>query len=85
MANMTAMASRILEFHAACSGHVDAIPVTARFRFRTLLSELETESKDLRVNAIMMKKRSNGGTDSLCQDVGRIRVTLKELIGIMSR
>ncbi|CAB4069723.1 unnamed protein product [Lepeophtheirus salmonis] len=44
------LSDKVESFHRSCGGYVDNIPATGRFRFRSLLSKLEQDSKELRNN-----------------------------------
>eukprot|EP00094_Tigriopus_californicus_P004045 TCALIF_03896-PA protein Name:"Protein of unknown function" AED:0.12 eAED:0.12 QI:0/0/0.5/0.5/1/1/2/89/427 len=78
--NITELSNDLLSFHGLNERFVDNIPATARFRFRSLLNELELEAKNLRVNAI-----KNAESNVLRKCVAHLDVSLKELLALVAR
>ena len=64
------LSDNVGSFHNSCSGFIDNVPATGRFRFRSLLMKLEQQSQELRNNQ---------------EIAGDIRGTCKDIISVISR
>ena len=64
-------------FHTDCTDYVESVPATGRFRFRSLLSKLESQGQELR--------RPAGSTAENKRMVGEIQGTLKDLVACIQR
>merc|ERR1719219_2709819 len=71
-ADAMAVAEKADTLAAACSLHVDSVPATGRFHFRSLLTRLDTQTKELR--SLNVSKAAD--TSKLVKD---LQATVKEL------
>jgi len=76
----TAMSAsdKVGSFHSSCSGLVDSIPATGRFRFRSLLAKLDSQAKELR--AVNLNKNTEN-----TQLVRDLQTTVRDLVSVLQR
>jgi hypothetical protein len=72
------LSEKVSAFHSSCSGFVDSVPATGRFRFRSLLAKLEEQSRELsRAGAA-----SSAKPPSVVDD---IKATVREMTAVVQR
>lgn len=76
----TAMSAsdKVGSFHTSCSGLVDSIPATGRFRFRSLLAKLDNQAKELR--SVNLNKNTEN-----TQLVRDLQNTVRDLVSVIQR
>ena len=72
--SMMQLSDKVGQFHGSCCGYIDQVPVTGRFRFRSLLNKLEDQSRDIR--------RSKSAANV---DLEQVQVTVKDIAAAIQR
>lgn len=74
-----ALSDQVSVFQSSCTSYMEtSIPATARFRFRSLLAKLDSQSKELR--AVNLSKKT--GNVQVVQD---LRGTLTDIVQVIQR
>ena len=79
---LTNLSEEIGSFHSSCTGFIDSVPPTTRFRFRSLLTKLDQQSKEFSAN--LTSSGASGSTTSN-RLAGDIQVTLRDLVTVIQR
>jgi hypothetical protein len=80
--DLSSLSDQIGTFHSTCSGFVDSVPPTTRFRFRSLLTKLDQQSKEFSAN---VSSATSAGTTTSNRLAGDIQVTLRDLVTVIQR
>ena len=80
--DLSNLSDQIGTFHSTCSGFIDSVPPTTRFRFRSLLTKLDQQSKEFSAN---VSSSSSAGTTTSNRLAGDIQVTLRDLVTVIQR
>ena len=68
------LSARLSNFTSGCTGFIDSIPVTGRFRFKSLLSTLEDQAKEIRMGGVRQTK-----------EIQELKNSLKGLVGVLQK
>jgi len=79
---LTNLSGEIGSFHSSCSGFIDSVPPTTRFRFRSLLTKLDQQSKEFSAN---VTSSGSAGSTTSNRLAGDIQVTLRDLVTVIQR
>ena len=78
--DLTNLSDEIGSFHSTCTGFIDSVPPTTRFRFRSLLTKLDQQSKEFSAN---VSSSNSAGSTTSNRLAGDIQVTLRDLVTVI--
>ena len=78
--DLTNLSDEIGSFHSTCTGFIDSVPPTTRFRFRSLLTKLDQQSKEFSAN---VSSSNTAGSTTSNRLAGDIQVTLRDLVTVI--
>jgi abelson tyrosine-protein kinase 1 len=84
--DLSSLSDEIGSFHSSASGFIDSVPPTTRFRFRSLLTKLDQQSKEFSANVTSSSSSTSSVSSSASTRLaGDIQVTLRDLATVLQR